>query len=201
MSSSDRPTPESFRTYIKRFKSLSGLATGLGVAAPVAASLIDATPPLFSQLRWFAPAIAAAGVIIAYYYEAPVDSESTALPPNVRLARRLLILTAIAFVAYLFVLQATTLSDSRGEQRFQIGFGRAGWSLTPEGRAWKAGHPTQTIEEWMLSFGAFRPGGSTLIWEEWSIWTAGFTGVVLYLGTFLMWTFAWALLAKKRPGS
>ena len=79
---------------------------------------------------------------------------------------------------------------------YQIGFGRADFSLSEPGLKIKQGKPTATKQELLLRGPGFRRGGPHIVWRSWSIYLAGSLLIVLYIATFLFWSVGFTFLAR-----
>ena len=170
----------------------------IGALIPGLAYFTQWTPPLLKEASLFTAALAAAVVIITYFYKPRNRRSKKLLPTSIKLAMKIFLVTFVCLILYITCFRLCTVEDPRGESRYQIGFGKFDWSLTDEGRQWKKNNPTQSTKDWLLSAAAFKDDGPELFWQPWSIILAGVLMIVLFMLTFLSWTFAWALLAKQK---
>lgn len=188
----------SLSQYLANFKVLNRTLAGIGVLIPGIYYFFKLSPPLLEESNLIISALALATIVIIYFYNPKGVKAKRHLPLLVKKAVKMLIFSLGAFLVYLILFQVCTVEDPRAEKRFQIGFGKLEWSLTEEGRLWKANNPTQTVQQWLLSAAAFRPDGPELFWKPWSIYVSGVLMIVIYMLTVLCWTSGWALLAKQK---
>jgi len=186
------------REYLTALKSLHGISAGIGLLVPGVSFFTKMDPPLLSGAGLVTAGLGAASIVSAYHYAPRERTSSSAFPLFTRIARRMFFLSLLSLLMYLLLLRWCTVTDPRGENRFQTGFGIADWSLTADGLKLKQEYPGVTRIDLMLLKGAFRDGGPELIWSSWSIYTSGILMTVAYLSTFMLWVFAWSLLAKQR---
>jgi hypothetical protein len=192
-------TSPSFREYLSGFKFAKSIVAGIGVLLPGLSYFTSYPPPLLDETAILTSALAALTVIITYYYNPQGPSDSGhGLPPLVKLARKALLFSLILLVLYLLLLPLCTVVAPGTRNRFQIGFGKASWSLTDEGKRVKAQHPNETVQDWMEDDALFRPGGPDVIWKTWTISLFGVVMIVTFILAFILWTFVWSLLAKQR---
>jgi hypothetical protein len=206
----------SLEKYFKSFKSLSGLLTVVGTTVPAIAFFINLSPPFLGKATLLISAAAAAVVIFAYYYE-PREQIPNARtnpifrffrnflnlndksPQLIKIARKALIASFILLVAYLVLLRICTVPDPRtGEERFQIGFNKYEWSLTEEGRRIKNAHPEASMKDFMMFGRAYSDDRIEVIWMPWTVYLAGVLTIFVFMFTFILWNFGWALIAKQK---
>jgi hypothetical protein len=187
-----------FKEYFSELKSMNGLLAGVGVLVPAFSFFTMHDPPFMEESGLLTAAIAAATIFIVYYQGRKTNEAHDGMPQLVKLARNVLIVSLVLLIIYLVLLRLCTVTDPRGESRFQIGFGRIDWSLTDDGRNWKAENPTATVEDWMSAARAFRPGGPELIWKPWTIYVSGVLMIITYILTFVLWTSGWSMIARQR---
>jgi hypothetical protein len=102
-------------------------------------------------------------------------------------------------IAYLVLLRVcTTLDPREGKQRFQIGFNRYEWSLSEEGRKLKAAHPGVSMREFMLFGRAYSDERIEVFWKPWTVYLAGVLTILVFMFTFVLWNFGWALIVKQK---
>lgn len=185
--------------YLKAFKSIWGVGAIIGTLIPAYSFFAELDPPLLLGAGLITSALAAATVVLTYYYNPVHSHPNSRLPILVKLSIKAFLGFVILLVIYLVLLQWCTVVDPQTEKiRFQIGFGMADWSLTEKGHQWKAAHPDQNIQDWMLRMGAFRDKGPEIIWKPWTIYLSGSLMVLTFISTFVLWTLGWALLAKHK---
>jgi hypothetical protein len=195
----ERMATISFTRYLEAFRSLSGILTAVGTLIPAIAYFTRYSPPFLEESSLLTAAVAAATVVFAYYYEPKKRTSGRNALSFVKLARRLLIVAFILFIAYLVFLRiCTTLDPREGKQRFQIGFARYQWSLSEEGRKLKAAHPNVSIRDFMLFGRAYSDERIEVIWKPWTVYLAGVLTIVIFMFTFVLWNFGWALIAKQK---
>lgn len=189
----------SLKKYISAFKSFRGVLAGIGVLIPGYYYFTSYAPPLLNESSLLTAALAFATVIITYHYEPPQRySRNNKLPPLVKLAKNVLIVSVVLLIVYLVLLRICTTVDRRDNKRYQIGFYKYEWSLTDEGVDVKTLHPNETPQDWMMDDALFRPGGPNVIWKSETIILSGIIMIVIFMCTFVLWTFGWALLAKQK---
>jgi len=161
---------------------------GSGVLFPIVLYILKFSPPFLSPLPVIVAPLSSILLIIIVFNH--YSQKVRQLRKKVFIFFVLLMLTLLIF---LLLFNMCTVVDPWGESRFQIGFDSFDWSLTERGLKWKKENPTQSIEDWMLSFGAFREGGPHIIWTPTSIYAAGFTLNIVYILFFVCWTYFWAV--------
>ena len=185
--------------YLSAFKWINGIGAAVGVTIPAYSYFTALDPPLLPAAGVITSAIGAATILVAFYYKPKKPRGKSRLPNLVRLGRNYIGTSLVILIAYLILIQMCTVVEPQKQKvRFQIGFGRADWSLTEAGRRVKAAHSDEPVARWMLSKGAFRQGGPEIIWEPWSIYLAGGLMVATFFLIFGFWTFGWSLLAKHK---
>lgn len=190
------PTAD-FQQYIASFKSIAGVSATVGTLIPAIAYFTNYSPPLLAESSLLTSAISAATVIFAYYYSPPKKAYRKSLPYIIRLSRSLLVVSFTLLVIYLLLLRTFTVLEPREEKiRFQIGFARYDWGLTEEGRKLKNAHPNSSMQEFMLYGRAYSNDRIEIFWKTWSVYLAGTLLILVFLLTFVLWTFGWALIAK-----
>lgn len=168
---------------------------GLGAGTTLIA-LFAPAPPLMS----WPPVLnyGTFGIIAGVVY---LLSERNRVPTDQRPLRPIVFWLATAIVTlivYSVLLNLWSVVDPQTERvRFQIGFGLADWSLTDLGRRVKSQFPSLTAAQLLMTDKGFHMGGSTGIWERWSVYSAGFLLIGLYLAAFISWTIALALSAAR----
>jgi hypothetical protein len=181
-----------FEKYLEAFKSLSGVLAGVGTLIPAIAYFTRYSPPFLEESSLLTAAF-------AYYYSPKKRASSGNISTLVRLARKLLILAFALFIVYLVFLRICTALDPReGKQRFQIGFNRYEWSLSEEGRKLKTAHPNVSMRDFMLFGRAYSDERIEVIWKPWTVYLAGVLTILIFMFTFILWNFGWALIAKQK---
>lgn len=157
----------------------------------------DYSPPLIPDGKVFSVAVSMAIICGCFLLAPRITVASVRLPQKMtRKAWGLIGVAVVLYVVYAsFLGYCTVLEPQNYSQRFQIGFGKSDWSLTPEGVELKYGNPSATLEDWMMMEGAFRQGGPDIIWKTWTINAAGFLLVMIYLVSFVLWTLGFSNLA------
>lgn len=183
-------TNKASKQYLSILKWLSNVTAGAGVLVPGYSYFTQFAPPLLPTAGLLTSALAVATITVVY-----LRRKEPPLP--LKLFFFFLVPAIVTLVLYIILLEFCTVVDPQESNRFQIGFGSFDWSLTEKGLQWKLGHPTQTIQEWMLYFHAFKPGGPDLIWKTWTVLLSGALTVVMFVTAFILWTFFWASLAKR----
>jgi energy-coupling factor transporter transmembrane protein EcfT len=180
-----------FKDYVDSLKSLYGLAGGIGVLIPGATYFSKYPPPLLPAISLFTAMIALATFFLAYLIDFKANKTKKIL--LLSFAASILIL-----ISYFVLFGLTTIQDPQGKRVYQIGFHKCDWSLTQEGKSVKSLYPMKTIEEWMLQDALFKRGGPEILWKKWTIETAGVVLAVLFLFSFVLWVFAWGIVAKSK---
>lgn len=112
-------------------------------------------------------------------------------------AKRCLVLSLALAALYIPLRQATTvgLPEGRdGVQRWQVGFGTARCSLTPEALSLvERGYGSP--QELMMAFG-YGENTPGLIWTQWSIAAAGTFLSVVFIAMFVVWAHGIGVLAR-----
>lgn len=187
------------RKYLSAFKWLNGLGAAVGITIPAYSYFTALDPPLLPAAGVITSALGAATIFVAFYYRPKKPRGTSKLPTLVKLGRNYILASLFILIAYLILTQlCTVLEPQKQKVRFQIGFGRADWTLTEEGRRVKAALPGEPVTRWMLSKGAFKRGGPETIWKPWSIYLAGGLMVASFFLMFGFWTFGWSLMAKHK---
>lgn len=189
----------SFEKYLDAFKSLSGVLAGVGTLIPAIAYFTKYSPPLLGKASLLTVAVAAATVIFAYYYEPTGQASEPGTPLLVRQARKLLIIAFALFIVYLVFLRICTVLEPReGKQRLQIGFSTYEWSLAEQGRKMKAAYPNVSITEFMFLNRAYSDEKIAVVWKPWTVYLAGVLTTLVFMFSFVLWNFGWALIAKQK---
>jgi hypothetical protein len=114
------------------------------------------------------------------------------------------LVAVILAIVYTAMLNWTTVlapPETGNAQRFQIGFGLAPFSLTPEGSRLVQESPDRVTPEYlMLATGAFRPGGPEVVWKPWTITAAWLLLSCIFLLSYLAWSFGLACVALNLTG-
>lgn len=187
----------SFSQYLSALKSINGILASIGILVPAFSYFTTFPPPFLYGSSVLTAAFAVATVIITYYYS-PRARTGQRLPPLASLAMKVLIISVVLLILYLVLLRLCTVVTPENTARFQIGFDKFEWSLTDEGKKVKAKNPNATTQDWMLDDALFRSGGADVLWESWTIYLSGILIVIIFIFTFVLWTFGWALLAKQK---
>lgn len=180
-----------FKKYVDSLKSIYGLTGGIGVLIPGMTYFTNYPPPILPAISLFTAMVALATIFLTYFFNLKANKTKKIL--LLSFAASILIL-----ISYFVLFGMTTIQDPQGKQVYQIGFHKCDWSLTQEGRAVKKNYPMKTIEEWMLQDALFKRGGPEILWKNWTIETAGVLLAVLFLFSFVLWVFAWGIVAKSK---
>jgi hypothetical protein len=184
-----------FDHYVKRF---GLILTGAATASAPLWSVFPDAPPLVPYGR---PTVAAAcAVLLVVVFMRPRVGR-TCRERTTRLRWAVLWLGAalvLLSVYNMLLNELTVLEPQTYKTRFQVGFGRAEWSLTDVGRAMVREHPLWTPEQLMLGAGAFQSNtGAMLVWQPWSVRIAGLVLVGVYFPLFVSWIMAVAIAARE----
>jgi hypothetical protein len=178
---------------------LSWFGVGGGALVPGFLFFTSFSPPLFPGISIVISALATAIIFSVYSYKSKErNDKSRGLPKYVRIGILLLGIAIILIILYVITFQAwTILEPQKNEIRFQIGFGKAEWSLTEGiGKDLKKEFPYGPVTEWALNERAFDQERVELIWKPWTIYFAGVLLILIYFSSFILWTIGFALMAK-----
>jgi hypothetical protein len=185
-----------FKSYLRGFKSIKGVLASIGALVPGLTYFTKYAPP-FGEIALLTAAFAAATVFITYYYSPPNSDQPTAsLPPLIRRAVKILLLSFVLLVSYLIIVDLCSVQIPGTNSRVQIGFSQFDWTLTDYGKGLKRQDPTAQPSQW-LDEEAFKAGAAKLFWKPWSIYAAGVLLILVFTTAFILWTFAWSLIAKQ----
>lgn len=181
------------RSSLARGGSWLGAVSGAGL--PAITYFTTLAPPLFAEAGLITSALAGAILIIAATWKAKND---TGLG-YVKIAAGFLAVAIPLLVAYSLLLNFTTVVGPGVDgTRYQIGFGRAEFSLTEVGNAYVKHNPTLQPKQLMMNEAAFDQDRVPILWKTWLIYAAGLLLIVVYFFGFLCWTIGFALLAKHQ---
>jgi hypothetical protein len=116
------------------------------------------------------------------------------MPPLVRLGLSTTGISLFVACIYLALFRYTTIADPLEGKRYQIGFGKMRWSLTPFAREYK--DPSESIHEWMMQCACFHEDGPRQLWSQSSIIWASITLGTLFLAALALGIAGWAMIAK-----
>lgn len=184
----------SFSAYLGALKSTAGLMAGVGAIVPAVLGFQKLAPPFLSPVIWLVPALATAIIFGVYYFRFRDAVRDERMPPLVKNGLRALGGSIVLLVTYLILVRFTTTIDPLGEERYQIGFGKARWGLTEFAQAHK--NPTNSVREWMLQGAYYREDGPEVLWTTTAILSAGVLLTLVFMATFIGWSMGWAMLAK-----
>jgi hypothetical protein len=175
------------RTLAKGASWLGGIS---GAGLPALSYFKDYAPPLFAGASVIITALAAAILLVA--------TPRKAQPGSNKLVITYLSLALALLIAYaLFLTFTTVVGPDNNGARYQIGFGRAQFSLTDVARGYLRDDPTLQPKDLMLYEKAFDQGRIPILWQTWSVYAAGLILIVVYFFGFIFWTIGFALLAKR----
>jgi hypothetical protein len=183
--------------YLSKFKFLK-LTVGLPSLIPGFSYLFLPTfaPPLLSREYGIVSSFVSAVLVMLYFYAPRRHKREQMLPVLIRRAALAFVASIICLIFYLVLLRWCTVTDPRGESRLQIGFGRWFYGLTTDGQEWLIAHPSQTLQEWVLSAG-FREYTPELFWKPWTIYTSGALLLVVFFAMCILWSIVWGLITKQ----
>jgi hypothetical protein len=190
----DLPKNPPLSSYLKSFKAIIALAVGIGSLIPMVSEWERLTPPYIVPVPSLGLALAAACLLAIHHHRFPAETAGTGMPNLIKRGLRCLVAATVLVIAYMVLLGFTTSKDPQEGKRYQIGFGKQGWSLTEFARKHK--DPTDSVETWILQCGCYREDGPQEIWTLPSIIAAGVLLAALFLGTLVLWTAGWGLIAK-----
>lgn len=191
------PKP-TFKNYLSAFRSINGILAGIGVLVPAFSIFTNYSPPLFKGASLLTAAIATIIIIVTFYYDPSPKKKRTKLPHLVRLSLKVFVIFFALLIVYFVLFDLCTVETPGGTERFQIGFGKYDWGLTKTGLEVKAKFPDKTLQHWMMYDDWFRSGGPNVLWKTWTIYLSGIIMILVFVLTFVLWTFGWALLAKQK---
>lgn len=177
-------------------KSLLWLCAGAGTLVPGYSFFTSYPPPIFPGIGILTSCLSAAIIVITF---ATNKSSGENCPEHFyRKVSLLLVLAFLCLTMYVLLLRyCTVLEPQNYSHRFQVGFWKYDWSLTDAGINLKKTNPLSPIEDWMMREGAFIDGGPEIIWQPWSIITAGCSLLFFYMTGFVLWTIGFTLLARR----
>lgn len=180
-----------FDIYVRRVGSI--ITAAAAASAPLLTIFPDA-PPLVPHGR--ATVAAACAVLLVVVFRRP---RMRARAIRLRSALMWLAAALVLLAGYNLLLEELTVLEPQSHDiRFQIGFGRAEWSLTPLGRRMVEEHPLWTPDQMMLGAGAFQTSTQAmLVWKPWSVRAAALLLTVMYCALFSCWIMAVAIAAKE----
>lgn len=187
-------------SYTAAFKGLNGACAGVGAMIPALSFFTLYPPPLFEGASILTSAIAGAVILLTYYFEPRVVPPNTREETLVRYARNAIAIALVLIIVYLVMLKICTVTDPpvNPATRYQIGFWSWNWSLNEDGKFLVQNHAGATPHELMDYAVAFSKDGPAKVWKFWTILVAGISMIVVFLLTFVLWVFGWALLAKRK---
>jgi len=192
------PKP-TFKDYLSAFRSINGILAGIGVLVPAFSIFTIYSPPFFKGASLLTTAIAAIIIIVTFYYDpSPKKNPRAKFPYLVRLSLIAFAIFFVLLIVYFVLFDLCTVETPGGTERFQIGFGQYDWGLTNTGLEVKAKFPDKTPQYWMMYGAWFRSGGPNVLWKTWTIYLSGIIMILVFVLTFVLWTFGWALLAKQK---
>ena len=163
------------------------------VLPPLSGPLLSLIPYFLKYSPPFLPIIITP-LVSMFYIIVAFNNRFKISQQLIKRARNALILLVCVIIAYFLFIDMTTITDPRGEKRFQLGFNGFDFSLTKEGREWKKDNPTKSMEDWMKSFGAFKKGGPQLIWKPATIYLAGTILSIAYILAFVFLTYVLGIM-------
>lgn len=175
----------------------SFLASCLGFLLPGYAFFTSFPPPLFPKISLITSAVAIAIIIVVIRYKPKQIAKTHGLPLVGIIALVLIFVAIVLIVSYVILWDWCTVLDPRGEQRFQIGFGKCSSGLTDRGLELLDKYPNDTVNDWMMREAAFREHGPEIIWKSKTIRKAGIILIAVYFFAFFFWTTGFALLSKQ----
>lgn len=176
-----------------------GAATGVGV--PAYSFFSSYSPPLFPSISLITAALACA-IFVTITLTSRRRQKADPSLKQIMCAWLCLIAAICLIIGYILLFQYTTVVISPSDnQRLQIGFGTAEWTLTQTGREAKQRRPTLTASELLRNEADFAQERVPRLWQNWSIYAAGFGLIVLYLPGFLLWTTGFSILGIKSSPS
>jgi len=190
------------RNLLNEFQNPLGLfcvmAGAAGVVVPGYTYFTTYPPPIFPGITLITGALSAFIVYCILTSVSP-DIAHERKRYTQRIVRWAIVSVAIALICltvYAVLLRYCTVIEPQGySHRFQVGFWKYNWCLTEAGLSLKRAVPLAPLEDWMLVEGAFREGGPEIIWQAWSIMTAGILLAFAYFAAFALWTIGFSLLA------
>ena len=191
------PKP-TFKNYLSAFKSITGILAGIGVLIPAFSIFTNYSPSFFKGASLLTAAIAAIIIIVGFYYEPSPKKKNTRLPHLVRLSLKIFVIFLALLIVYFVLFDLCTVETPDGAERFQIGFGKYDWGLTNKGLEVKAKFPDNPPQYWLMYGAWFRSGGPNVLWKTWTIYLSGIMITLVFVLTFVLWTFGWTLLSKQK---
>jgi hypothetical protein len=181
----------------KHRNSLRWFCASAGTLVPGYAFFTTYPPPIFPGITILTSVLSAAVMYIAFMLSIRTTSGKGHYRDLVRWAALALLMAFVCLTAYVLLLRyCTVLEPQNYLQRFQVGFWKFDWCLTEVGLNLKRTIPLAPLEDWMMREGAYRQGGPEIIWQAWSVITAGCSLVLTYMAGFVLWTIGFSLLAR-----
>jgi multisubunit Na+/H+ antiporter MnhB subunit len=182
----------------KPLSTLSWFCAGTGTLVPGYAFFTTYPPPIFPGISILTSVLSAAIIYITFTYNPKTPSGDKRFKRLIRWAAFSIVMVFGCLLVYVLLLRYCTVLDPQNySQRFQIGFWKFDWSLTEAGLTLKRNIPLAPLEDWMMREGAFRQGGPEIIWQAWSVVTAGCILVFTYMAGFVLWTVGFSFIARS----
>ncbi len=176
---------------IGALKALCALTGSLGAVIPGYAYFSQFAPPNFREITLLTGGLALV-VLVATLMRRKGR-------PSVTKATVRIFAAFFCLVFYGVMLDLTTVTapaDFQTEERFQIGFGMADWSLTDTAKDLVKTRGLDTKEQIMLAVQGYTDTDAVkLAWHWWSVRLAQAILLMLFTVGFLLWTHGFALLA------
>jgi hypothetical protein len=181
-----------------KFKgSISWFCAGAGLLVPGYTFFTNYPPPIFPEISILTSVLSAAVIYITLTINSKTPNGEKRYEHLIQWSLLLLGAAFCCLTVYVLLLRyCTVLEPQHYLQRFQIGFWKFNWSLTEVGLHLKHNMPFAPLEDWMLREGAFRQGGPEIIWQPWSVITAGCAQLMTYMAGFVLWTAGFSVLAR-----
>jgi hypothetical protein len=188
---------ESLKRYRTAFTTIAIIIASIGVILPGYSYFTMFSPPFWDGSSIITAALAAFVIIYIFFLKPPTKVQNNSKnKPLIRKSAIAICLSMVFLIFYLALLAYCTVVESDTKNRYQIGFGKWERGLTDEGKDVKKSHPEQTVDDWMANDALFRRNGPAKIWTIESIIISGVCMIIIFLITFVSWTYGWSLLAK-----
>lgn len=176
----------------RKLTRLSLFAGSIGTIVPGVSFFVEEAPPLFNATGLLTSGVAVAVLIWGFNQRL----ERSRIP---RRAVVSVVGALVLIVSYRVCLAYLTVLPPRQGNREQIGFFMSNWSLTKSASEFirRTEGDIRTPQELMLAYGGF--GDRQIVWTIWEPWTivsAGSILILLFVLSFLLWSYAFAILAQ-----
>jgi hypothetical protein len=180
-------------------KRVAAIVAGAAVLFPAVSYFLKTSPPFFPELSSVVTTLVAIGVVTVSgcgFYRPGENARAGVTSRYAICALVAAVGSALAYGLFLNLCSVAPPSPWDGEERAQIGFGTATWSLTSKTQEWVAMQPDPpSSEQLMMERGGWADGGVYKIWQPWTVYAAATLLACLFFIATILWTLGWSLLA------